>query len=190
MERDILFVQTVDWLGTVGRQQPPIEHELLLASGRLRLLLLDSQRLVDQVNMSRRLDLRYRILRHGDGPPFEESLLFWAVPDGLSPDLVATFAPDHTVPVESVKLDAFLRERVIIYKGEDVTVRDLIDHLANVVGGVHAGKARTARELKLDELAQEVVIQGMDAGIRCLRSIVVVVVEALRPLRDSIVAGG
>lgn len=86
--------------------------------------------------------------------------------------------------------DAFLQERIIIYKGEDVTVRDLIDHLANVAGGVHSGPARTPKQEKLDELAEAVVVQDMDAPLRSLRSVVVVVAEALRPLRDAIVEGG
>jgi hypothetical protein len=183
MERDRLFVQTIDWLAEVGYRHPPDEHELLLASGRLRLLLLDAGRLVDQVNRTRRFDLRYRILRHGDGPPLQHLLKLWAVPDGLAPELMGF---NHNIPIESVKLEALLHERVMIYEGEDVTVRDLIDHVANVVGGVHAGKALESKDQKLNELAEEVVIQGMDVAVRCLRSIVVVVVEALRPLRDAI----
>lgn len=33
MDRDRLFVQTVDWLAEVGHCEPLDEHELLLASG-------------------------------------------------------------------------------------------------------------------------------------------------------------
>ena len=189
MDPDRVFVQTVDWLAQVGQREPADEHELLIASGRLRLLLLDGGRLVDQVNRSRRFDLRYRILRGREGPPFDdEGLLFWALVDGLSPDLMGEAAPGQIV--ESVKLDAFLHERVMIYQGEDVTVRDLINHVANVVGGVHAGKVLSPKDATLDDMAQAAVIQGMNPAIRCLHSIVLIAVEALRPLRDAIAGGG
>lgn len=178
-----MFVQTFDWLAEIGSRAPPDEYELVVASGRLRLLLLDARRLVDQVNASRRLDIRYRILRHGDGPPLQHLLRFWAVPDGLSPALAP---PGHNIPIEDVKLATFLRERVIIYEGEHVSVRDLIDHVANVAGGVHAGKPRDPRDLKLEALAEEIVVHGMSVAIRCLRGIVIVVVDALRPLRAAV----
>jgi hypothetical protein len=50
-----LFVETVDWLDEIGKRQPPDEYELLIASGRLRLLLLDDSPLVHQVNRHHRL---------------------------------------------------------------------------------------------------------------------------------------
>lgn len=188
MDRDRLFVQTVDWLAQVSQRELLDEHELLLASGRLRLLLLDAQRLLDQVNVARKFDIRYRIVRLSQSAYLQEVLkdrpMMWAAVDGLSPDSSAIVAP-----IESVPLEAFLHERVMIYMGEDVTVRDLIDHLANVAGGVHAGKAREPHNEKLNQMAEEIMLGGIDSPIRCLRSIVVVVVEALRPLRDAIAGG-
>lgn len=185
VDRDRLFVATVDWLD--GVVKAPDEHQLLLASGRLRLLLLDDSRLVDQVNRSRRFQIRFRILRHRESPPFPDLLTLWALPDGLSPGHVP---PNHTIPVESVPREAFLHERIMIYRGEDVTVAELISHTANVVGGVHAGASRTDKQQKLDDLGEEISISGMHPGIRCIRGIAAVVVEALHPLRDAIVAGG
>lgn len=188
MHRDRLFASTVDWLAEVGSRNPPDEHELLLASGRLRLLLLDSRRLVDQVNAKRRLDIRYRIVRLERGPYMQallqlpEPMLMWAALDGIAPDL----ARPGSGPVESVGLREFLRERVMIYQGEDVTVRDLIDHVANVAGGVHAGQARSQRDVKLNEMAEAMILGGVRAPIMCLRGIVVVVVEALQPLRSAV----
>lgn len=189
MERDRLFIQTMDWLADVSRREPPDEHELLLAAGRLRLLLLDGQRLLDQVNGVRRFDVRFRIVRHSKSAylavVLEDKPLMWAAVDGLAPE----FAIPGAGPVESVGIEAFLHERVMIYLGEDVTVRDLIDHLANVAGGVHAGKARTPRDQKLNEMGEQITLGGFDAPIRCLRGIAVVVVGALSPLRDAIAAG-
>jgi hypothetical protein len=114
-------------------------------------------------------------------PPQGHSLRSWFIGDGLSPELMAEFPG----PIESVGLQV----RVMIWEGEDITVRDLIDHVANVVGGVHAGKPLDAKQMKLNGLAQIASFGGMDSVIFCLRSIVLVVVEALRPLRDAIVEG-
>lgn len=189
MERDRLFVQTVDWLTDAAQRNPPDEHELLLASGRLRMLLLDRQRLVDQVNASRRFDIRYRIVRLG-GSAYTKAVLdlkpmMWVAADGISPE----FARPGSGPVESVRLEAFLHERVMIYRGEDVTVCDLIDHLANVAGGVHAGKAREPRDIALNQLSDEIMLGGLDTPILCVRGIAAVVADALRPLRDAIAGG-
>jgi hypothetical protein len=182
MDRERLFVQTVDWLDQVARRQPPDEHELLLASGRLRMLLLDAQRLTDQVNKTYSFDIRYRIVR-ARAPVNAAHLEFWARTDGIAP---AERLADAEPRLQEVPVQTFLHELVMIYRGEKVTVRDLIDHLANVVGGVHAGKAREERDLKLNQLAESLSLGGMSPGIRAVRGIVVVVAEALKPLRDAI----
>jgi hypothetical protein len=106
MDRRKLFVQTVDWLAEAGDRQPPNEHELLLASGRIRLLLLDKTRLVDQVNASYRFDIRYRIVRSGPPP----GAVFRSIMDGLSPSHMLPISR----PIESVGLEAFLHERVML----------------------------------------------------------------------------
>ena len=175
-----LFVETVDWLDEIGKGQPP-EYGLLMASGRLRLLLLDDSPLVHQVNRHHRLKVRFRILRHGD-PPMKEALKLWAVPDGLSPDIAPA---GHRIPIEEVNLDTFLRERIMIIDGTDVTVVELIRHLANVAGGVHAGSARDPVDRQLEEMGELMMLQGVNVVARCLRGIVQVVVSALRPLREA-----
>jgi hypothetical protein len=90
-------------------------------------------------------------------------------------------------PIESVGLEAFLHERVMLIEHQDITVRDLIDHLANVAGGVHAGKAREDHSHMLNLISEQLEIGGMNSPIRCLRGIVIVVAKALKPLRDAIV---
>lgn len=189
MDRDRLFVHTVDWLSGVARRNPPNEHELLLASGRLRMLLLDKQPLLHQVNAPRKFDVRFRIVRTGRSAYTKAVLdlkpMMWAVADGIAP----AFARPGSGPIESVGLEAFLHERVMIYRGEDVTIRDLIDHLANVAGGVHAGKARDPHNLALNQMSDEIMLGGLDSPIWCLRGVAAVVVDALTPLRDAIAGG-
>ena len=188
MEPDRLFVETLDELARATRGPGVTEYELVVASGRLRLLLLDDHRLVDQVNRdaSRRLKIRYRIFVHGGGPPapLREGLLFWAVPDGISP-LIAARQPVQ-IPVAEVPLADFLAEIVMLFRGEAITVRDLISHVANSAGGVHSGPGRGPHSGLLRDLETTVGIAGMDAATRCLRGVIMVTVEALRPLRERV----
>lgn len=54
------------------------------------------------------------------------------------------------------------------------------------VGVGHAGESRSSTERKLDDLAEAIVIQGMSPGLRCLRGILRVVVDSLRPLSEAV----
>lgn len=193
MDRDHLFVQKVDWLDAVVRRVPLNLPELLIASGQLRLLLTDKKRLIDQVNATRNFDIRFRILSQRDDlPPVAARLTLRAAPDGISPSLAAVSFPNHTVPTLTLRLDAFLQERIMIFRDEDITVLDLIKFLSHVAGGVHAGdpESGSGREAKLAELSEMVLLGIEDLPTRCLRGVAAVVVEALRPLRDAIAKGG
>jgi len=186
MNADQLFVTTFDWIDNAIHREPLDQYELLLTAGRLRLLLLDENTLIEQVNQQRRFQLRFAILRHGDGPPLQELIELWCVPDGLAPSLMAF---GHNVPIETVSRSVFLHERIMIYQGEDVSVHDLIRHLAHVAGGVHSRNPATPKEEKLNDLAENILLQGVEAPIRCLRGVAAVVLETLRPVRDAILAG-
>lgn len=186
VDRDRLFLATLGFIETAVTRMPPDEHELLLLSGRLRMLLMDDEPLLDTVNRGRGFKLRFRILRHDYSQIPVPGWLLWATPDGLSPDLAPR---GHKIPIELVSRTVFMHETVMNYKGEDVTVYDLIHHTANMAGGVHAGSSGTDKARLLDELAEGIALQGVPAGTRCLRGIAAVVLATARPLRDAILAG-
>jgi hypothetical protein len=137
MDTEALFVATLDWLHRASTRDPLDAYEMVLTSGRLRLLLLDGAPLVHTVNRERRLKLAFDVGDHSPPPAPLPQPLFWAVPDGLNPNHMTT---THNVPMLSLSLDEFLARRILVYEGVDVKVKELIRHAAHVSGGVHAGE--------------------------------------------------
>lgn len=183
VDPDALFVATVRWLESLLASGSVNHHDWLLASGRLRLLLLEGSPLVDKANRSRRFDLRYDVNRTPDPPVAFKT---WAAPDGLAPSIIP---PGPKANVVSLKLGAFLHERVMHYEGLDISVGDIIKHTANVAGGVHSSEPRTPAERSLQEVAELIAFEGLPIGVRCLRGVTAVVVEALLPLVEAVERG-
>jgi hypothetical protein len=158
------------------------EYGILRAAALMRQLLLDDQRLVDQVNRTARLKLvfdvrdsrNYMQMVIGDGAAF------YSVEDGLDP---ATGRPGSTVELNR---DQFLKWQVMFVDGHYVTIHDVIDQLAHIEGGVHVGTAKTGKEKALAEAGKTFGIGGLPAGIRMTAAIARVVLKALRPLRDQV----
>jgi hypothetical protein len=74
----------------------------------------------------------------------------------------------------------------MMINGQQVTVRDLIDQLAHIEGAVHAGNPREPREALLKEVARQLYVGGLPAGVRQIQSIARVVAHGLAPLRDAV----
>jgi hypothetical protein len=76
----------------------------------------------------------------------------------------------------------------MVLKGQQVTVRDLIDQLAHIEGAVHTAAPREPREVVLKQAAQQVFVGGLPAGVRQIQSIARVVVRGLEPLREAVLS--
>lgn len=184
MDIDRLFVYTLRDLEQ--RTVADDEYEVLMSAALLRKLILDKGRLMDQVNRSHRLDLRFRIssvspleqLIHGDNP------LFWAIEDGLDPDSPLAYAPFNATR------DQFLARRVMRFEGSWITVRDVIDQLANIEGAVHSGKVKDERQRALQAAAKFYSRAGLPGAVSQVRLIGRITVRGLSPLRDAAVAAG
>jgi hypothetical protein len=183
MDAEALFLRTLDDLEQRGEATD--EYEVLLAAGLLRKLLMDSHPLVDQVNVSHHLKLRFQI----NGPTaYEEMVLtagpiYWSLEDAIDPGI------DHPLGLrapQDVTRDQLLARRVMMVNGQEVSVRDLIDQLAHIEGAVHAAKPREPREAVLKEAARNLYIGGLPAGVRQIQAIVRVVLRGLAPLREAV----
>ena len=132
MDVDQLFVHTLRDLER--RTAATDEYEVLLSAAFLRKLLMDQERLMDQVNHRYRLHLRFRI---SGVSPFEQQIwdsnpIFWALEDALNPESPLAYAPFDATR------DQFLRRRVMRFSESWITVRDVINQLANIEGAVHS----------------------------------------------------
>jgi hypothetical protein len=177
-----LFLNTLDDLER--RVTPGVnEYDVLMSAGLLRKLLLDAPPLVDQVNRERKLRIVYRINARGpDAVVLEDEPVYWSMQDGLEAEAGSGGA-------EEVSRDELLATEIALIRGREITVRDTIDHTANVVGAIHPGtpkpKKRQTSELR-QEMSSRLQIGGYSPDIRALQAVGRVVLMALAPLREEI----
>jgi hypothetical protein len=181
MDTDTFFLETLADL-TRRTSTFPSEYEALMASGLLRKLLLES--VVDSANRERRLKITYAVNDRspawelaGTPPP-----VAYAVADGFDPDTALT-----RVIRAVVNRDGLLARRVMLYRNQDVTVKDLIRSLANVEGGVHLGEPRNDAEAAASAIARMMRLGQYPAGVRTLMAVGRVVTKGLEPLRAQVV---
>jgi hypothetical protein len=186
MNVDQLFLDTLSDLE--GRlhttEQSPSDYQVVKASALLRQLLVDQQNLVDQVNRTRRLKIRYRASDRK--PPADPAPTFWTVQDGFDPETALRRSPILEVNRDGLLKCVVATLQASAGESKSVTVYDLIQYLAHVEGGVHAGQPKTPMENELRVWNQFVSIGGRPSMVRSLFAVGRVVVKGLEPLRAAI----
>lgn len=190
MEPDRVFVRKLDDLRTRTDQSnlaaaADADYDILMAAPLLRELLLGDPPLIHTVNRTRRLKIRFEVVSRS---PYEDAVLadrpvFYARANAFYPK-----AKLPTDVVRAVSLDEFLREMVIVSQGSVITVRDLIDYIANAAGAVHFGDPRKDKRPILAALDQQLKLGGVETTLRCLLGVAWVVLDALDPLTKMVVA--
>lgn len=152
-------------------------HDLLDCSNYIYQIFLDSPPLFDQVNQNYKVNLLFKF------PPFNPDIVI----NGQNFRQIATLAvlgcsqpPTH---YKSLTRQEFFKAPAFRYRGEDKSVKDLIDLYRNTKGGVHTqpkGKNKDEK-LKIKELSEllkvnDRKIEGYDA---IMKKVVLSVVEAL-----------
>jgi hypothetical protein len=182
VDADQLFIHTLRDLQQ--RTVSTDEYVVLRAAGLLRQLLLDRERLMDQVNRPHRLDIRFQI--SGISPYekliYEEAPIFRALEDALDPK-----SPLAHKPFDATR-DEFLKRRIMRFGGNWITIRDVIDQLANVEGAVHSGKAKDARQKTIQATGKFYSRAGLPGVVSHVRLIGRITVQGLSPLRDAVIA--
>jgi hypothetical protein len=180
VEVDQLFVRTLDDLER--RTNATDEYEVLMSTALLRKLLLDGTRLTDQVNRKYRVDLRFRIsaVSPYEQLLYEDNPVFWAIEDALDPNCRLAYAPYDATR------DQFLARRVMRFSGTWLSVRDVINQLANIEGAVHHSEARDAKERALQEVAMRYMNSGLPGAVNQIKLIGRITMRGLAPLRDAV----
>jgi hypothetical protein len=182
IDRAPLFLNTLDDLER--RLEPGgTAYDVLMIAGLLRKLLLDGGgSLVTILNRQHRLKLRYRV---NDAPlkvpRAAGSTGQWGVTNALDPEAF----PDLAEPID-LDLDDFLGTLLLVIEGNRATVADIIRHVANVQGAVHAGTPGTEADTALLILNRGVRMWGYEVGTAMLLPIGRIVLRALAPLRESV----
>jgi len=162
------------------------EYEVLMSAALLRKLLVDGARLMDQVNRAYRMDLRFRI--SGVSPLenliYEDNPMFWSLEDALDPE-----SPFAYQPFDATR-DQFLSRKIMRFNGVFITVRDVIDQLANVEGAVHSGNANNDRRKAAQAAGKFYSRAGLPGVVSQVRLIGRITVRGLSPLRDAVITTG
>ena len=177
-EPPTLFIQTVADLER--RCASGDDYELLGIAALLRKLLLDPPLLMG-VNGELRLPIKFHVPKEHKVDP---ATTFYSAMDAFHPDLLAKDPRSRFV-----NRDAFLKVLVAHVGGQKVTVKDIITFEANMKGGVHLGEPSTDAQRALSWSSNKVNMKGFTFSLYHLRLIGLVVLNALRPLRDALAEG-
>jgi len=186
MQADRLFLRTVEDLDR--RTTVADEYEALLAAGLIRKLLLDESPHAYQVNRYRQERIRFRI----NGETSLERIIlndnpfFWAIGDAIDPDAFRA-APGISAPVDA-KLEQFLARTVMFARGEHLSVGDVVKQIAHIDGAVHKRKPANTREELLEGMSHFMFFRDLPVTVHHVQLIGRIVVRALTPLRDAILA--
>jgi len=171
-DSEALFVRTISDLANASMSND--WYVLLKSSGHLRLLLLDG--LLHKANERHRLRLKFRVAAPGEPPPIDFDKLWTNIaPHDLPDDRLA-----------DLNLEQFLKLSVFESKHARITVKDIINAVANADGGVHLGKPRQAQEELILAIDKEAMRFGQAASRHMLKEICSVVVAGSERLVEKI----
>lgn len=178
-QQERLYLKTLDDLNSRISSHDP--YEILGASLLIRKLFLDDHPLVDQVNREHKLKFVFNVCLLTPLPPGLAEPAVYTIQDGLDPD---TCRPGK--PTSQLGRDQFFRIVVLFRNGIKYTIKDTVLFEANIMGGVHAGTAKSEKEKILKILNEEFSIGGYSTSLRQLQAIGRIVIKALAPLTQRV----
>jgi hypothetical protein len=176
MDAEPLFLQRCGQL--VALVQGDSEIDLLDIGAILRQLLLDKNKLMDAANKER-IKPKFHVGLSNFGPDEHADKALWTMVDGIDPEVRSAQAPSA-----ELGRDDFLNLVVINNFGKTITIRDIIDHAANVAGGVHLDPR--PKRTPIAEVDRKVIIQGYPIAAYHMRAIAKVILRGLQPIIDDV----
>jgi hypothetical protein len=154
---EAVFLKRCDQLAVLLQSNDPTDAIDIAA--RLRQLLADSKSLLDTVNKNQ-LPIRFKV---GVLP---------TMPPGIPPPTIFLLV-DSVDPEEeplggglTLNKDGFLGHCIAVFRGQQITVRDVIRYTANVVGGVHHDPQPRPEYDAIKALSEVVKVFGGPAYVR------------------------
>jgi hypothetical protein len=152
--------------------------DLLDIAAILRQLLLDKNKLMDAANKGG-IKPKFHVGVSVYGPDEHADKTFWSMIDGIDPEIRRP-----GMPSAQLSRDDFLSHVVINNFGKTISIRDIIDHAANVAGGVHLDPR--PKNTPIAEAERTVMVRGYPVGAYHLKGIAKVVLRALQPIIDDV----
>jgi hypothetical protein len=177
MNEEVLFVRTLDDLHKSINSDD--EYEILRASALIRQLFLDgSNSLVDRVNRKYRHKLEFEVVEQTPPNIPDSSFNIWAAVDEIDPRSV----PLHFPRIKK-KRDGFFGMIVAVIEGHEFSIRELVQFVANVMGGVHSVSLQDEREEKLAQLKELYIFSNISMALLFIRAIGRIILASLKPLQ-------
>ena len=177
MQPEPLFLRRCEQAAVL--MQSNDEAELLDLAGLLRQLLMDKYSLMDTANASCvKPKFHVGVSRYAGNDQFADKT-FWTILDGLDPEIRAPDAPSA-----HLTRDAFLKHVVINDHGKSITIKDIIEHAANVSGGVHHDPR--PKNSPVSNVNRKVVVYGIPIDVYYIKGIAKVTLRALQPIIDDV----
>jgi hypothetical protein len=183
MNLNLLYLNTIQDLNT--KIMAFDDYSLLQSSALMRKLLLEDFPLVDKINRLREDKVKI-FFTINDAPlnkMFIDSLVFSVRSDGFDPQTARRANP------KVVRRKEFFAYPVAYIRGQDISVRDVIQFAAHVQGGVHHRNSDSEVEKKLEEFSMFMRVNGLDSVLYLLRSIGRVLLRGLDPLTKAVEQG-
>jgi len=158
-------------------------YALTRLSGLIRHLLLDGRPLLDQVNAIYRLRLRFPVIAGLKSPAHDQ--LHDLLNDGQTILHRAGLFPNGAPSTEITK-DEFLKFECLLYRGIDITVRDVVLTVAHILGGIHTDEPKDEVQETLLRLEREVTTSRSPILLYAMTDIARVVYAAVTPLVHEI----
>ena len=182
MDREFLFVKTLEDIEEKLSKRDT--YNSLMLAALLRKLIIDgSKSLLHQVNQKYRMTIRFTANDLLILSPVHE-ITFLSLEDSTDPESCTHMPLKRPV---SLKIDKFLKHTVMICNGHMITVQKLIDNIAHVQGGVHAGNATSSIDCALEELSNSLFVGNLPAGMNTLRGVASIVLRGLDPLLQQVI---
>lgn len=177
MDPEALFLRRCEQAAILTQSND--EAELLDLAGLLRQLLMDKFSLFDTANKGRvKPKFHVGVSRYAENDP-HEAKSFWSILDGLDPQIRAPGAPSA-----HLTRDQFLKHVVTNHFGNKITIMDIIDHAANVSGGVHHDpRPKTTAVARANS---QIVVKGFPIATYYLQGIARITLRALQPVIDDV----
>ncbi len=156
------------------------EAEMLTLAQSLRQLLVDGDRLVDQVNRDFRVKIRFVVGFSTIEREEEIKQLGIPIPDT---HFLGAFPPNEEK--KEIKLEAWLRFTVVSHERVHYSVRELIKACCNRLGAVHYGepKSDSEREAGIRRMGELLSVMGLQSAFSSLVIVATTTLHGLRTLR-------
>jgi hypothetical protein len=175
------FIWDIDDLREIIKNPEP--RNLLAASAILRRLLTDSgEPLLHKVARERDFQPRFIVTGNAVDPALENAVF-------SNPNLIlhardpSAGQMDGSLPTRSLGLDDFLRERIFHIGQTPITIKELINYVANVGGGVHQGSPRKKGNAQIIHASTDrILINDQPYPLQSMANIGQITLNALLPL--------